>query len=69
MGGYLYALKDHNVSGLGRLTETDRNLFQTNIVTKRNIYLHEAGKFPLNDAEMAVLLSEIDRCLSIVTAL
>src|SRR5579864_431971 len=32
MGPYLFALRDHSVGGLGNITETHRNLFQTQIV-------------------------------------
>lgn len=69
MGPYLYALRDHTVSGLGHLAEGHRSTFQSNVVTKRNHYLHEAGAFPMTDSEVNVLLADMDTCISIVMAL
>jgi hypothetical protein len=69
MGSYLYALRDHSVSGLGRITEANRLIYQNNIVKKRNTYLHEAGAFPVTDTEVNILLSEMHACISTVVAL
>jgi len=66
LGRYLYALRDHTVAGLGRLAETQRHHFDSNIVKLRNRYMHEAGTFPAIDADVQVLLSEMDTCLTVV---
>lgn len=69
MGQYLHALEGHVVVGLDNLQPTHRIQFQTNIVDRRNTYLHEAGQFPTNDSEVDLLLAEMHSCLSIVVNL
>lgn len=69
MGPYLFALRDHSIASLGNITETHRNAFQTQVVTKRNTYLHEAGAFPPTDHDVNVLLADMDTCIATVVAL
>lgn len=69
MGSYLHALQKHSVAGLGKITGTQRSHFQTAIVSRRNTFLHEAGTFPSNDAEVDTLLSEMHACLTTVVGL
>ena len=69
MGAYLFALRDHSIAGLGKITETDRNYFQSRIVNTRNTYLHEAGAFPLNDNDVNILLADMHFCIAKVIAL
>jgi hypothetical protein len=69
MGAYLIALCDHSVAAIRNITPAQKILFQTNIVSKRNLYLHEAGTFPANDVEVNTLLGEIDTCLATIMAL
>jgi hypothetical protein len=69
LGGYLYALRDHAVVGLGAITEPQRHGFQAQIVDTRNVYMHEAGAFPVLDADVQTLLSEMHTCLWVVSRL
>lgn len=69
MGGHLHALQKHAIPGLGAISLTQRSHFQANIVAKRNTFLHDAGTFPLGDAEVGTLLSDMHACLTVVTAL
>jgi hypothetical protein len=69
LGGYLYALRDHSIGGLSKLSEPHRNHFQVNIVKVRNKYMHEAGATPNADAEIQVLLGEMHTCIAIVARL
>jgi hypothetical protein len=66
LGQYLYALRDHTISGLGQLTEPHRHRFNSNIAAPRNRYMHEAGAFPALDSDLQQLLSEMDTCLTVV---
>lgn len=69
MGQYLFALRDHSVSGLGKITEAHRKQFQQTIVSKRNVFLHEAGTVPLTDTEVSTLLADMHACIAQVVAL
>jgi hypothetical protein len=69
LGSCLFILSNHATPGLGNLTATQRALFQSNIVGKRNLYLHEAGAFPSTDSEVNVLLADMDVCLATIVAL
>lgn len=69
LGQYLYALRDHGVAGLGRLTDAHRRHFNSTIANPRNRYMHEAGAFPPAEADVQVLLSEMDTCLTVVSRL
>jgi hypothetical protein len=59
------------VTGLNgnRLTKPLRNQYQSDIVVKRNTYMHEAGAFPANAAEIAQLLADMQSCFTDVIAL
>lgn len=69
LGKYLSALETHSRPGLSRLPNAQRLQFQLNIVDVRNRYMHEAGAYPANDAEIQTLLSEMDNCLITVLSL
>jgi hypothetical protein len=69
LGGYLYALEQHQVVGLSQLTKAQRHRFQTNIASTRNRYMHEAAAVPTSDIEVQVLLSEMEACLVAVSRL
>jgi hypothetical protein len=69
LGGYLFALRQHNNSSLGQITEAQRQHFQQSIVSKRNTYMHEAAMFPVNDQVANVLLADMQFCLATVLAL
>lgn len=69
LGGYLIALEEHSITGLGALTPAQTRHFQTVIVDRRNVYVHEAGAVPMGDPEVHVLLSEMDSCLMAVSRL
>jgi hypothetical protein len=69
LGAYLIALRDHTVSGLSSLNETQRSHFQKVIVRVRNAYMHEAGALPQNDSDVHVLLAEMQACIAIVARL
>ena len=63
LGGYLTALKEHSVTGLTNITETERSHFQKQIAKPRNRYMHQAGAFPVSETDLDVLLSEMHACL------
>ena len=69
LGGYLTALEQHSIAGLNRLTAAEKWHYQTSIVDVRNLYMHEAGAFPANDADIQVLVSEMHACLAAVSRL
>ncbi len=69
MGPYLRALQQHNNPTLGNLTAAQVSHYQANIINKRNLYLHEAGAFPVNDHEVSIMISEIHSCMVIVLGL
>jgi hypothetical protein len=69
LGQYLFALRDHSVVGLGRITGPERLQFNSAIVVPRNRYAHEAGTFPSGEAEVNSLLAEMGACLTVVTRL
>jgi len=70
LGGYLWSLTRHQSATLRtRLSGTARHHFQQEIVDKRNRYMHEAGSYPGNAAEVENLLSEMQDCIATVVAL
>jgi hypothetical protein len=69
LGGYLRALEIHTRPGMSQLPNAQRRQFQSNIVNVRNRYMHEAGAYPANDAEIQTLLSEMDNCLITILSL
>jgi hypothetical protein len=69
LGSYLHALQTHTHMGLGRLPAARRTHYQNNIVDVRNLFMHEAGTAPANDAALATLVSEMQACLAEVFAL
>ncbi len=69
MGAYLVSLQNHMVSGLGRITATERHHFQQCIVNRRNLYLHEAGRAPCSATEVSQFLDEVTACIARVLSL
>jgi hypothetical protein len=69
MGDYLKWLERNNINGVAKMPGTSREAFMRRIVDKRNRYMHQAGAFPRDDAEVAQLLSEMEACISQVVAL
>jgi hypothetical protein len=69
LGQYLFALHNHTVGGLGHLADAHRRRFASNIVDPRNLYMHQAGAFPMADTDIQLLLSEMHACLSVVARL
>lgn len=64
LGDYLKRLVNHGRTGsLQRLNESSRTKYQEKIVDKRNIYLHNAGRYPTTENEVNIILSEIDSCI------
>jgi hypothetical protein len=59
LGGYLIALATH-----GYIDDAERAYYQTRIVARRNIYMHEAGTFPPHDQEISDLLDDMSACLT-----
>jgi hypothetical protein len=70
LGGYLTALSKHSSATLSsQLSVHERDLFQTQIVSLRNTYMHKAGSFPKHDHEVLTLLSDMEACLARVILL
>jgi hypothetical protein len=69
LGGYLVALEQHRVPGLGQMPGLQRRHFQTSIVNVRNTYMHRAGAFPPSDRDVQLLLAEMNTCLAVVSRL
>lgn len=69
LGGYLKLLEAHGGSGRGRLPRGFADKYQTSIVKHRNRFMHEAGSFPRNEAEIRVLLGEMQSCMVAVALL
>lgn len=69
LGRYLYELKSGNCTSLRRISEQERDHYQTQIVDLRNRYMHEAGLMPANDSEILTLLAEMEACLQRVLTL
>jgi len=62
LGEYLKVLRSHSL-----ISETERAMYQANIVTHRNRYMHSAGEFP-NQLEADDLLAEMQGCLATILA-
>lgn len=69
LGQYLTALANHTHAALSHLSELDRLRFQRTIANIRNRFMHEAGAFPVREAEVENLLAEMDALLSLVVTL
>jgi len=69
LGQYLYKLRDHNNNDIDKITETERNFYQKNIVDLRNTYMHSAGKICTNDKEVNELLNNMLGLLTRVASL
>lgn len=69
LGKYLDRLESHGNTKLNKLSGLTKNHYKSKIVNVRNFYMHEAGKFPSNDAEVQSLISEMQACLATVTLL
>jgi hypothetical protein len=69
LGGYVSILAAHTSNALDVLTKREKQHYQTAIVNRRNLYLHEAGKFPADEGEILDLLAEMQGCLARVLAL
>lgn len=63
LGQYLRALRDNATGIPAALAEAQRANYQNTVVNPRNTFMHQAGAAPLNDAQVANLLAEMDACL------
>src|SRR5206468_10833498 len=64
LGSYLYALRNSPLPVPSPLAEAQRLYFQNQIVDVRNTYMHQAGTAPLNDNELAILVADMETCLT-----
>jgi len=62
LGGYLKELRDRSV-----LSSFERNLYQKDVVDKRNVYMHEAGATP-SSIEADRILTDMHACFAVVTS-
>lgn len=69
LGAYLRALATDPASTASALPVGSRVRYQNAIVANRNRYMHEAGAFPVSEAEIGNLLAEMESCISEVLAL
>jgi hypothetical protein len=69
LGGYLKLLEKHGTSGRARLPSGFANQYQVSIVKHRNRFMHEAGSFPRREAEIRLLLGEMQSCMALVALL
>jgi hypothetical protein len=69
LGAYIWSFANHSKAGLQHLTEAERKQFQSEIVDKRNHFMHQAGAFPNQDKVVNKILSEMQTCLARVSAL
>ncbi|EJG2023453.1 hypothetical protein BS026_RS08700 [Vibrio parahaemolyticus] len=69
LGSYIWSFANHTKPGLQHLTQAERHQFQTEIVDKRNHFMHQAGAFPNQDRVVNKILSEMQTCLARVSAL
>jgi len=69
LGSYIYSLAHHSSNGLQTLSSAERARFQSEIVDKRNKFMHEAGAYPNQVQVVNRLLSEMQTCLTRVAAL
>src|SRR5262249_11055859 len=69
IGGYLTQLASHHVPGVGRLSQVERQRYQSRIAAPRNRYLHQAGANPAGIQEVRTLLNEMYSCLARVFTL
>jgi hypothetical protein len=69
LGAYLTRLTNHRCGSLSKLNESSRRKYQENIVDKRNVYMHKAGKYPNTENEVNEILSDIESCVVEVLSL
>jgi hypothetical protein len=69
LGSYLKLLEAHGTSRGGRLPRGFARKYQMSIVNHRNRFMHEAGSFPANEAEIRTLLGEMQSCMAAVALL
>src|SRR5262249_44062212 len=70
LGKYLGWLVGHaSATLINHLSTADRHRFRVSIVDRRNMYMHEAGSYPVNDNEITTLLTEMQDCVVTVLAL
>ncbi|ANQ16281.1 hypothetical protein BA891_03130 [Vibrio natriegens] len=69
LGAYIWSFANHNKRGLQKLTQSERNRYQEEIVNKRNHFMHQAGAFPNQDKVVNKILSAMQECLARVSAL
>jgi len=68
LGNALTSLKKTGLNG-HKLAEPLRQLYQRDIVDRRNTYMHGAGTFPASTAEIAQLLDDMQSCCADVLLL
>lgn len=65
LGGYLRQLLNVSVgTGLSNLNQAEVNQYVRLIANVRNMYMHEADRYPRNDREILDLLREMEACLT-----
>lgn len=69
IGQYIYQFKNHSHSTLGKLTQSERDKYQSIIADIRNIHLHNADSYPKNDGEVFQLISEMHALIARVASL
>lgn len=70
MGNYLMCLTTHSNTAISQLAAARRSHFQANLVSVRNMYLHQPGAFPpVAGNTVPALLSEMEACVTEVLAL
>lgn len=66
---HLAELTKHNAASISQLSKSEHARYRVSIANPRNRYMHVAGAHPVDDAEVATLLGEMDACLARVLAL
>lgn len=61
LGSHLKSLRDAS-----KMSDSERNRYQRNIVDVRNEYMHEAGRYPVTDSEVLRLISEMQSCIVVL---
>lgn len=69
LGSYLHSFSNHTKVGLQRLSQQERKRFQSEIVDKRNIFMHKAGIYPNQEQVVLIIISEMQECLTRISAL
>ena len=68
MGAYLKALTTHQRSSIGQLPDPERIRHQSQVVSVRNGFMHQAGAFPTRKVADD-LLSSMQACMADVAKL